>query len=153
MPAAIPFVVMAVGAAVSAAGTIYSGQQQKKASEYNARVQENQAKAIETQTREAIRRQRIQNEAILGAQRVSALSSGVTETGSVATGLIENSRRLEQNITDIATQGNAQQYAALNSATLSRMQGSAAATGSLISGVGSFVSSAGSAYAGYKGVK
>ena len=82
MPAAaIPFVVMAVGSALSAGAAVYSGIQQKKAADYNAKMSEQNAKAIDVQTREAIRRQREQNRAILSAQRASALTSGVAETG------------------------------------------------------------------------
>ena len=40
MPAAAPFVVMAVGSAVSAGAAVYSGIQQKKASDYNAKMSE-----------------------------------------------------------------------------------------------------------------
>ena len=61
MPAAAPFVVMAVGSAVSAGAAVYSGIQQKKAADYNAKMSEQNAKAIDVQTREAIRRQREQN--------------------------------------------------------------------------------------------
>ena len=113
----------AAAAAISAAGSVYSGEQQKKAANYNALMQEEQAKAVDTQTREAIRRQRIQNQSIMAAQRTSALSSGVEESGSSLLTLMENANRLEKNIADIATQGSAAKYAALNQATLSRMQG------------------------------
>ena len=109
MPAAaIPVVVMAVGSAVSAGAAVYSGIQQKKAADYNAKMSEQNAKAIDVQTREAIRRQREQNRAILSAQRASALTSGVAETGSTLLVAMENARNLERNVTDIATQGNAQ---------------------------------------------
>lgn len=58
--------IAAGAAAVSAAGgAVYSGVQQKKAANYNASVQEAQAKAIDTQTRESIRRQRTQNQSIM----------------------------------------------------------------------------------------
>ena len=144
--AAIPAVLMATGATVSAGAAVYSGVQQKKAAEYNAKLSEQNAKAIDVQTREAIRRQREQNRAILSAQRASALTSGVAETGSTLLVAMENARNLERNVTDIATQGNAQQYAALNQATLSRMQGSAAMTSGLLQGTGTLLSGAGQAF-------
>ena len=109
-------------------------------------MSEQNAKAIDVQTREAIRRQREQNRAILSAQRASALTSGVAETGSTLLVAMENARNLERNVTDIATQGNAQQYAALNQATLSRMQGSAAMTSGLLQGTGTLLSGAGQAF-------
>ena len=148
--AAIPAIVMAAGATVSAGAAVYSGVQQKRAADYNAKMSEQNAKAIDVQTREAIRRQREQNRAILSAQRASALTSGVAETGSTLLVAMENARNLERNVTDIATQGNAQQYAALNQATLSRMQGSAAMTSGLLQGTGTLLSGAGQAYALYK---
>ena len=148
--AAIPAIVMAAGATVSAGAAVYSGVQQKKAADYNAKMSEQNAKAIDVQTREAIRRQREQNRAILSAQRASALTSGVAETGSTLLVAMDNARNLERNVTDIATQGNAQQYAALNQATLSRMQGSAAMTSGLLQGTGTLLSGAGQAYALYK---
>ena len=144
--AAIPAVLMAAGATVSAGAAVYSGVQQKKAADYNAKMSEQNAKAIDVQTREAIRRQREQNRAILSAQRASALTSGVAETGSTLLVAMENARNLERNVTDIATQGNAQQYAALNQATLSRMHGSAAMTSGLLQGTGTLLSGAGQAF-------
>ena len=144
--AAIPLVVMAAGSAVSAGAAVYSGVQQKKAADYNAKMSEQNAKAIDVQTREAIRRQREQNRAILSAQRASALTSGVAETGSTLLVAMENARNLERNVTDIATQGNAQQYAALNQATLSRMQGSSAMTSGVLQRTGTLLSGVGQAY-------
>ena len=144
MPVAIPLIV--AGTAVSAGAAVYSGIQQKRAADYNAKMSEQNAKAIDVQTREAIRRQREQNRAILSAQRASALTSGVAETGSTLLVAMDNARNLERNVTDIATQGNAQQYAALNQATLSRMQGSAAMTSGLLQGTGTLLSGAGQAY-------
>lgn len=141
---AIPLIV--AGTTVSAGAAVYSGIQQKRAADYNAKMSEQNAKAIDVQTREAIRRQREQNRAILSAQRASALTSGVAETGSTLLVAMENARNLERNVTDIATQGNAQQYAALNQATLSRMQGSAAMTSGLLQGTGTLLSGAGQAF-------
>jgi hypothetical protein len=135
-------------AVVSAAGAVYSGSEQKKAASYNASMQEAQAKAVDTQTRESIRRQRVQNQAILAAQRTSALSSGVEESGSSLLTLMENSNRLEKNIADISTQGNAMQYAALNQATLARMQGRAAQTSGYIQAGSTLLSGASKAYGG-----
>ena len=133
---------------VAAAGAAYSGSQQNEAAKYNASVQESQAKAVDTQTREAIRRQRIQNQSIMAAQRTSALSSGVEESGSSLLTLMENSNRLEKNIADIATQGNAAQYAALNQATLARMQGKTAQTSGYIQAGSTLLSGASKAYGG-----
>ena len=147
MPAvAIAPVVIATGAAaaVTAAGAVYSGMQQKKAADYNAKMAEQNAKAIDVQTREAIRRQREQNRAILSAQRASALTSGVAETGSTLLVAMENARNLERNVTDIATQGNAQKYAAMNQATLSRVQGRAYQTSGFLQGAGTLLSGAAS---------
>ena len=117
---------MAIASAVAAAGSAYSGIKQNEAAKTEASMREASAKATDTQTRESIRRQRIQNQSILAAQRTSALSSGVEESGSSLLTLMENANRLEKNIADIATQGNAAQYAALNQATLARMQGKTA---------------------------
>lgn len=142
--AAIPLIV--AGTAVSSGAAVYSGIQQKRAADYNAKMSEQNAKAIDVQTREAIRRQREQNRAILSAQRASALTSGVAETGSTLLVAMENARNLERNVTDIATQGNAQQYAALNQATLSRMQGSSAMTSGVLQGTGTLLSGVGLAY-------
>ena len=149
--AAIPAVVMAAGSAVSAGAAVYSGIQQKRAADYNAKMSEQNAKAIDVQTREAIRRQREQNRAILSAQRASALTSGVAETGSTLLVAMENARNLERNVTDIATQGNAQRYAAMNQATLSRFQGNAAMTSGILEGTGTLLSGAGQAYKAWKG--
>ena len=149
--AAIPAIIMAAGATVSAGAAVYSGIQQKRAADYNAKMSEQNAKSIDVQTREAIRRQREQNRAILSAQRASALTSGVAETGSTLLVAMENARNLERNVTDIATQGNAQRYAAMNQATLSRFQGNAAMTSGILEGTGTLLSGAGQAYKAWKG--
>lgn len=149
--AAIPAIIMAAGATASAGAAVYSGIQQKRAADYNAKMSEQNAKAIDVQTREAIRRQREQNRAILSAQRASALTSGVAETGSTLLVAMENARNLERNVTDIATQGNAQRYAAMNQATLSRFQGNAAMTSGILEGTGTLLSGAGQAYKAWKG--
>ena len=140
----MPLALIVAGTAVSAGASVYSGIQQKKAADYNAKMSEQNAKAIDVQTREAIRRQREQNRAILSAQRASALTSGVAETGSTLLVAMENARNLERNVTDIATQGNAQQYAALNQATLSKMQGRAYQTSGFLQGAGTLLSGAAS---------
>ena len=141
-------IIAAAAAAVSAAGAAYSGVKQNEAAKYNASMQEANAKAVDTQTREAIRRQRIQNQAIMAAQRTSALSSGVEESGSSLLTLMENANRLEKNIADIATQGNAAQYAALNQATLARMKGKNAQTSGYIQAGSTLLSGASKAYGG-----
>ena len=148
----VSWAAIAAGAAAvsSAGGAVYSGVQQKKAANYNASVQEAQAKAIDTQTRESIRRQRTQNQSIMAAQRTSALSSGVTESGSSLLTLMENSNRLEKNIADTATQGNAAQYAALNQATLARLQGKAAQTSGYIQAGSTLLSGASDVASMYK---
>jgi len=141
-------IIAAAAAAVSAAGAAYSGVKQNEAAKYNASMQEANAKAVDTQTREAIRRQRIQNQSIMAAQRTSALSSGVEESGSSLLTLMENANRLEKNIADIATQGNAAQYAALNQATLARMKGKNAQTSGYIQAGSTLLSGASKAYGG-----
>ena len=45
--AAIPAVLMATGATVSAGAAVYSGIQQKRAADYNAKMSEQNAKAID----------------------------------------------------------------------------------------------------------
>jgi hypothetical protein len=75
----------------------------------------------------------------------------VAETGSTLLVAMENARNLERNVTDIATQGNAQRYAAMNQATLSRFQGNAAMTSGILEGTGTLLSGAGRAYKDWKG--
>ena len=68
----------------------------------------------------------------------------MAETGSTLLVAMENARNLERNVTDIATQGNAQQYAALNQSTLSKMQGRAYQTSGFLQGTGTLLSGAAS---------
>jgi len=140
MSATIPLMIAAT--AVSAGAAVYSGAQQQKAAKYNAKVAENAADATDKQTREAIKRQRINNQATIGAQRSSALSSGVTESGSTLDALTELARRLELNISDLATQGNAQSSAYRNQATSFRMQGNTAMTSGILKGTSNLLSGA-----------
>ena len=138
MAVAIPLLIAST--VVSAGAAVYSGAQQQKAANYNAKMSEEAARATDMQTRESIKRQRVNNEAIMGAQRSSALSSGVAESGSTLTSLMEVSRRLETNIADLATQGNAQALGYRNKASLSRMEGRTAMTSGILQGTGTLLS-------------
>lgn len=146
MPAAVavPYI-MAAAAAVSAGAAVYSGVEQSKAASYNRKMAEAEAAAKETQTNEQIRRMRIQKQQILGSQRTSVLSSGVSMTGSTLTALMAEAATLETNIMDTATTGGAQQAALLNQAYLYGKQGKTALTSGILKGTSTLLSGVGSA--------
>ena len=148
MPA-IP-VIMAIGAVVSAGAATASAVQQKQAADYNAKMAQQTALAKETQTNENIRRSRMQNQQILGAQRVAGATSGSAMSGSLLTAYGANAGILEGHVADLATQGTSEKMALLNQAKLYNMQGNAALVGGIGQAAGTLLSSAGDVYGAYK---
>jgi hypothetical protein len=93
--AAIPFIVMGVAAAVGAAASIQSGQQQKAASQFNATVQQQNADAAIAQgDAEAARRDRLARIA-LGSGQASIGASGLKPEGSPLDLMESNAAQLE----------------------------------------------------------
>lgn len=124
---------VAIAAAVaSAGGAVYSGVQQKKAAEYNADVAEQSALAAQDKADydEDMHRQNVRR--IISSQRALYGKSGVDMTGSPLLTLENTAGQGELDALAIKHGGAVEASQQRSSATLSRMQGKSAATGSYI---------------------
>lgn len=136
-----------ISAVVSAAGAVYSGQQQKKAADYNADVNKKNAETAQQQAMFDAEQQRAQNRKLLGAQRAAYSASGIDPDGGSPIDVQRDSAaqgELEA-LTAIYT-GRSSANASNARATLNRMEGRAAVTGSYFSAGASLLSGASSAY-------
>lgn len=142
-PLVIPLLVAST--AVSAGGAIYQGQQQKKAAEFNAQVAERNAVAAQNKAKydEGIHRDRVK--ALLSKQRAIIGKSGLQLEGSPLLALLDTTEQGELDALAIRHGGDVQAARYRSSATASRMQGSAARTGSYLKAGSTLLSGAASA--------
>ncbi|EDT6886284.1 hypothetical protein AHX85_002187 [Salmonella enterica subsp. enterica] len=144
--------IAAIGASVLAAGgAVYSGQQQKKMSNYQAAQAEADAKAAQAAARVEADRIRKAGRAQAAAARASLAGSGV-ETGEgtalrITSGITRDAEQdAYQTILNGISQG-----ARLNSqAQADRISGKNASTSGYISAGSSLLSAGGTAYNGWK---
>lgn len=111
------------GTAVSAYGADQSRQATISASQYNAKLQENEAVQADMEARENERRKRIQNKAFLGSQRATIAASGVTEAGSALEALAYDAGQLELNNLDDSRAAELARQRAMNQAQQTRISG------------------------------
>ena len=137
--------------AVVGAGTaIYSGQQQKKALNYNASVARNQAEVEQQEAQEAIRRKREENKAFLSRQlAVTAKQGGSIESGSSLLVAAESAARLELGALEMSREGRNREQALLSRSRQLKAQGRSVETASLMQAGSSLLSGASSAYGAY----
>lgn len=142
-----------LGAAVSFAGAGYAGMAQMEAgksqaalSEYNARVQEQQAEQLKSDSRIGANAQRRQGEMLKSKQRALYAKAGVTADGSPLLIQAEQAAIIEQSALDVERTGNVKAAYALSQAELDRMTGRAAkragkmqGTATILSGAGQFL--------------
>ncbi|EGO7251796.1 hypothetical protein IU821_003423 [Salmonella enterica] len=147
--------IAAIGASVLAAGgAVYSGQQQKKMSNYQAAQAEADAKAAQAAARVEADRIRKAGRAQAAAARASLAGSGV-ETGEgtalrIESGIVGDAE--QDAVTTILNGVN--QGARLNSqAQADRISGKNASTAGYISASSSLLSAGGTAYDGWKKAK
>lgn len=86
-------IVAAVGTAVSTVSSVQQGRYQKKVSEYNAKVLENQKVAIQQKAELDVQQHRETVKRLQGAQKVAYASSGVDLSGSAFDVLMDTNRR------------------------------------------------------------
>lgn len=97
-----------ISAGVSAYGQHQQGQSAKQAAKFNARVQENEAKRIEMEGRESLRRKRQENRSRIGAARARLGMSGVTMEGSPLEVMADAAGKLELEALEESRQSKAQ---------------------------------------------
>ena len=147
-------ILMAVGTAVSAYGQYQSGQAQKSAANYNARVQEIQAIQQDMENRENIRRERKSGQGLLSSQRQKLGASGVViQTGSPLEVLGRTAGELELRAQDAARAGRSNLQYGLSQAQMTKWEGKQAATAATLGATGTILQDADQAYGMYKAGK
>lgn len=144
--------IAAIGASVLAAGgAVYSGQQQKKMSNYQAAQAEADAKAVQAAARVEADRIRKAGRAQAAAARASLAGSGVeTGEGTALRITSDITRDAEQDAYQTILNG-INQGARLNSqAQADRISGKNASTSGYISAGSSLLSAGGTTYNGWK---
>jgi hypothetical protein len=139
------------GAAMSAMGSIYSGQAAANAANYNAQVQEQLATqkrqegsaAAEQQTREMRRN--------LGLQRAAIGESGFGYSGSLLDVSQQSAANADLDVLTLAYEGEAAARGALNNAARYRMEAETAQTGGYIGGASRLLSGFGNLAYGRRG--
>ena len=145
-------ILMAVGTAVSAYGQYQSGQAQKAAANYNARVQEAQAIQQDMENRENIRRERKAGQGLLSSQRQKLGASGVAiQAGSPLEILGRTAGELELRAQDAARAGRSNLQYGLSQAQMTKWEGKQAANAATIGASGTLLQGIGSAMAMGKG--
>ena len=137
-------ILMAVGTAVSAYGQYQSGQAQKAAANYNARVQEAQAIQQDMENRENIRRERKSGQGLLSSQRQKLGASGVViQTGSPLEVLGRTAGELELRAQDAARAGRSNLQYGLSQAQMTKWEGKQAAKAGVLGATGTILQGAG----------
>lgn len=147
--------IAAIGASVLAAGgAVYSGQQQKKMSNYQAAQAEADAKAAQAAARVEADRIRKAGRAQAAAARASLAGSGVeTGEGTALRITSDIARDAEQDAYQTILNG-VNQGARLNSqAQADRISGKNASTAGYINAGSSLLSAGGKSYSGWKSAK
>jgi hypothetical protein len=123
-------ILQAAGTGMEVAGILQQGLAEEKASEYNAKNAENNAKLAREQGYEEERRQRIQSRKQLGDMRASYGASGVTMEGSAMDVLGESAAMAELDAQTIRQAGEAKAAAFESDARYERFKGHQAKTAS-----------------------
>ena len=143
--APIPVWVAYVGMAVSAAGAVYSGVQQKKAADFNAKIAQNEATYQQQKGEAEERRHLVAMKKAAGEGRVAAAKSGVSLlSGSVQDVFDENT---EEGLYDAVMIRHGAQMASESATAQSSMfksQGSTALTSGFIKAGSSLLTKYGS---------
>ena len=121
--AAIPYIVMAAATAASAYASYSSGKAQQEASEYNAKVAENQAK--QAQDAAKIKAENYAEEARrrMASNRAHYAASGVTMERTPLLVMMSDARTMEKDLQRIKYGGDIESTSFLSEAGLNRMVG------------------------------
>ena len=144
-------IMMAVAAAASAAGTVYQGVQANKAAKYNANVREQDAIAANKKAEydADIHRERIRQ--VLSKQKALIGAAGLDMSGSPLLATLDTVEKGELDALAIRHGGEVQGQRYRSEATLSRMQGKSAQTGSFFKAGGTLLAGGLKTYKAYKG--
>jgi len=135
-----------IGGAVSAVGSIKRGNAARKAAEYNAKINERNARETEQQAIEQEKIFRIQASKQIGSFKAARGASGVRLGGSAIDALQESFFNIEADANNIKEEGARKARAYREGANLDRMEGQAAQNASRFSAAGTLLSSTASAF-------
>lgn len=135
MAQAIPFIVMgisAIASLASARGQEQAGQAQQQASEYNARILEDDSKAVQQKAKydEEIHRERVRQ--LLSQQRAAISRAGVTIEGTPLLATLDTIEKGEMDALAIRHGGQVEAKRKLSQASVSRFEGQQARQASRI---------------------
>lgn len=150
MAAALPYIVMAVGTAVAAAGAVRQGQAANIAAQYNAKVGEQNAQAAEQQAQSQAsiqtRRASMENGGLLAEYGASGVVSG---EGSPLEVLAQSASNAEWDRQNIIYGGRVRANSLRNQSGLDVTQGETAQQNGYLSASGSLLQGAGMMYGKY----
>ena len=146
--APVGLAIMAVGTLVQTIGGISSGIAAKKASEFNAKVAEQNAALVREQTAEDVRRFRVQSRQALGSLRAQIGGSGVEFTATPLAVLGESAANAEMDALTLERAGENKAKGLISDAEFERIKGSAAKKAGFISAAGTLLSGAGNIIGG-----
>lgn len=136
---------VAVGTGVSVYGQVTAASQARSIGKYNAKVAENQAKQVEMDAAESIRRKRKENKRLLATQRGRYAKAGVVMEGTPLELLAESAGNLELEVLDYNRQAQLEQQNLRAQGAMDRAMGSMQARGAYIGAGATLLSGAGQA--------
>lgn len=149
--AALPIILGGAAAITQAMGAIQQGEAEAAASEYNAKLLEQNATQSRQQAAEEERRQRIFARKYLGSIRANTAASGLNLEGSALDVLEESAEMAELDALTIRHQGDTRAIGYQNEARLERFRAKNARTGSRYRAAG-YLLEGGTRLAGAAGV-
>ena len=143
---ALPYVLVAASTAVSAVSTIQQGKAQRKAAEYNAQVNEQNAIAAKNKAKydESIHRERIKR--LLSSQKAAIGASGLNLSGSPLLATLDTAEKGELDALAIRYGGTVAANKYKSAAGAYRMKGKSAQTTSYYNAGTTLLSGANRAY-------
>ena len=119
--AAIPAILGVVGGGVQAYGAYQQASYESDMANYNASVKEAEAKQVQNETRERLRRQRTENSQFKDSQRAAFAKAGITSTGTPLSVMSQTAADLELAALDTAYQGESERQSLMQEAAVNRI--------------------------------
>lgn len=146
MGAAVGALFTAAGAGVSAFSSFQQGKSEKAINDYNAQVQEQQAKQAQADARAASSAQRGENTRLLSKQRALYAKAGVVASGTPLLVMAEQAGIMEMNALDIERQGKVKAQYLTSQASLDRMKGKVAKKAAYLQGYSTILNGVGTLF-------
>lgn len=111
------------GNTVKAVGAHYEGKAGRAAAEFNARVNDRNARATAANTKEQVERERRMSRRRLGAMRAAVGASGINLDGSALEAIADNAGEMELDVLTIQHEGKLKELGYQSDAEADRMRG------------------------------